>query len=655
VGWGGKLANYPLQRYLLRYLGTYAKTQELTPITHQNRKHIKRQDPSNITPTMENEEENINHDLLGGLVELEMERLTAIGPTIINPSGEDVVPGSSDDPVMLAGSEEVQAAGIHLDWGEYYVPDEYIDSEEDDSSEIEEAYEPNKEEIKAELKNAKAELCAVLRDEVAAKTDIIYEDETQTTAPSNPSLMGLPDSVLEHVLHYSVDSPFDIIRIETVCKRVHKLTTCHDFWKRHTYKKRRKFRRMSTRKGACKSMAMHHIIKYQRQDTNIIKDVLSEANEVRFAHIFRTMSANVMRRMNHVGPEAQCILRGDTIGYICELLQGYMIRRLEEAFLLRSQTVLPQDWAKVKQGHYGGYEVTRRDIEFAFQGLSPFMPFSCQKPVKCNVSTIEHKMGASAYGCSCGISSSSGILWQWPLDDCRDTLPPEAGRRIIRRLAYRAGIPEMTNEAFVLAEAELLHALGVLLVDAYESSVELSKKSTLLKEDEEIVYNQPSYGALDIFKFPPPPFWKTGDGDKIYTVVPGQIRAAAERRGIEPCNVYGDAGVFWVTTPGFTLEEEMDIEESYYYEFRSHYEDVMMDDQVGTDEDECNASIDEESEESDSAAEASTDGDKNNDCGDDIDDKSNIDIDSDESWADNNSTAYDSEDLMEIESINSLN
>jgi hypothetical protein len=64
---------------------------------------------------MENEEERIDHDLLGGLVELEMERISEIGPTIVNLSGDEVVPGSSDDPVMLGGSEEVEAAGIHLD------------------------------------------------------------------------------------------------------------------------------------------------------------------------------------------------------------------------------------------------------------------------------------------------------------------------------------------------------------------------------------------------------------------------------------------------------------------------------------------------------------------------------------------------------------
>jgi hypothetical protein len=474
--------------------------------------------------------------------------------TIVNLSGDEVVPGSSDDPVMFGGSEEVEEAGIHLDWGEYYVPDEYIDSEEDESS-IEEASEANDEEIENE--HIAAELCAVNHD-LTDIIDINYEDDTEATAPSDPSLMGLPDSLLEHVFHYSVENAFDIIRIETVCKRVRKLTLRDEFWKRHKFLEigddndgdRKVYRQ--TREQACKALVLNTIKEMQEEHSNIIMDVLDALKEECFADIFRTLSANIMSRMNHLGPEVQCILRGDTIGYICELLQEYMICRLQEACYLSLYA-----WS---------FPVRKDDIEFAFQGLSPYVPFSCQIPVKCNIATNEHKKSTASHGCSCGISSSSGIVWQWPLDDCGDILPSEAGRRIIRRLAYRAGICEMTNEAFVLAETELLHALGVLLVDAYESSVELSKKTLLLKEGEETGYNQP-HGAFDIFKFPPPPFWKTGDGDEIYTVVPGQIRAAAERRGIQPCNVYGDADALWVTTSGFTMEEEMDIEESYYYEF----------------------------------------------------------------------------------------
>lgn len=68
--------------------------------------------------------------------------------------------------------------------------------------------------------------------------------------------------------------------------------------------------------------------------------------------------------------------------------------------------------------------------------------------------------------------------------------------------------------------------------------------------------------SVDMFEVPPPPMF-TPSGETIYTIVPGQIRAAAIRRNISPCHVYGDT---WVASPGFTVEEEKDIEKSYYYE-----------------------------------------------------------------------------------------
>ena len=44
----------------------------------------------------------------------------------------------------------------------------------------------------------------------------------------------------------------------------------------------------------------------------------------------------------------------------------------------------------------------------------------------------------------------------------------------------------MSNDAFILAEAEMLHALGVLLVSAYESSVEKAKTTQLLGAEDEL-------------------------------------------------------------------------------------------------------------------------------------------------------------------------
>ena len=77
--------------------------------------------------------------------------------------------------------------------------------------------------------------------------------------------------------------------------------------------------------------------------------------------------------------------------------------------------------------------------------------------------------------CNVAMRRDGETVWRWPDDDCHDALPGKTHRRIIRKLTYRAKINEMTNGAFVLAKAEMLHAMGNLLADAYDSSVAMAK------------------------------------------------------------------------------------------------------------------------------------------------------------------------------------
>jgi hypothetical protein len=158
-------------------------------------------------------------------------------------------------------------------------------------------------------------------------------------------------------------------------------------------------------------------------------------------------------------------------------------------------------------------------------------------------------------------------LWRWPENDCRDLLQPGDGRRIIRRLAYKAGIVQMTSGLFEVAEAELLHTLGILLVEAYESSVEMAEHAQFLEPDGELTYGINLPGSVDMFQTPPPPFCESSEDHsnaddaediehenerKLYTIVPGQISAAAKKRGIRPHHVYG-------------FFSEGEVEEAYYY------------------------------------------------------------------------------------------
>ena len=286
--------------------------------------------------------------------------------------------------------------------------------------------------------------------------------------------------------------------------------------------------------------------------------------------------------MTHFGPEAHFRLRGDTIGYIVELLQGYMVDRFNAVFLLamhRQGSNIEED---TRRPGFPRRVVQKDDIVLAFRRQTAlFNQFlsSCysSNQTSCDVSAGYHGQVESPIDCSCSLPSSSGIVWRWPLDNCHDVLPAEAGRRIIRRLTYFANISEMSNEAFILAEAELLHALGGLLVSAYESCVDIEKtrKTQLLGVEEELTVrckHIPSW----MFKSSPPPFYPKPvddypddhpDDAVVYTIVPGQIETAAEQRDITPRKVYGET---WVAILGFSPEEEKKTERSYYYKETFH-------------------------------------------------------------------------------------
>ena len=475
--------------------------------------------------------------------------------------------------VSYKDPELYEGTGIGLDWGEYYVADDEmssIDEESSLSSFEEEAEEISDEKLKEEEKQAVS--LAVNINTSQEPSAINFDQLDNNVKPCSPNLMGMPDIILEKILHYSTDyfrQPSEVCVLELVCKRIRRLTTSEDFWLRT---------RKIPRNAAANVWGLRMIRKYQKGAWPcIILNVLRGDGSECVAGTFRTLSADILSRMNHIGPEAHFRLRGDTIGYICELLQGFMIDRLDMAMYLAIHRLGRRAMKVVGEDGVTRCAVQRDDIKLAFQ-KDMFGPFFCgfspQRPPRCNVASRVHGRG-TALDCSCSLPSSSGIIWKWPIDNCHDILPPEAGRRIIRILAYQAGIVKMSNEAFALAEAELLHALGVLLVSAYESSVIMSKTTQLLGEDDELAYDEPTV-SIDMFRAPPPPFQNE---QLVYTLVPGQIRAAAEDRDITPSSVYGAE---WVASSGFTKEEEEETERSYYYkDNKSSNEDDESEDVEG--------------------------------------------------------------------------
>ena len=89
--------------------------------------------------------------------------------------------------------------------------------------------------------------------------------------------------------------------------------------------------------------------------------------------------------------------------------------------------------------------------------------------------------------------------------------------------------------------------------------------------------------CVNIFKVPPPPFVVKDPSDgseshKIYTIVPGQIAAAARRRQLRPCQLYGGFSSY----NSDTTSDTWGVEESFYYK---PYDEDHSDSDSSDDED----------------------------------------------------------------------
>ena len=203
----------------------------------------------------------------------------------------------------------------------------------------------------------------------------------------------------------------------------------------------------------------------------------------------------------------------------------------------------------------------------------------------------DHDKDADRTTSSCLCPSSDGTEWCWPDDDClsEDILSAELRYKIVRRLAYRAGVVGITAAALELVAAELLHLLGVLVIDAFEMSRK-TDYSQAFPNQTRVRYGTPGDG-IDVFSVPPPPTpivnGKGDAGGQKYTIVPGQIKSAAIQRlqgkGQEVNgNVYGS---WWISTPD---SDDSCRERERYQESLLYFQST---DQGSSDDEEDNAEL----------------------------------------------------------------
>mmetsp|Transcript_853 Transcript_853/g.1479 ORF Transcript_853/g.1479 Transcript_853/m.1479 type:complete len:109 (+) Transcript_853:828-1154(+) len=81
-------------------------------------------------------------------------------------------------------------------------------------------------------------------------------------------------------------------------------------------------------------------------------------------------------------------------------------------------------------------------------------------------------------------------------------MPVEARRKVVRKLAYLAGVVRLSGEVYDLVSAELLNLLDVLIVDAFEASKDIDYAGVTSCQARKAQYGNPGSG-IDMYNIPP--------------------------------------------------------------------------------------------------------------------------------------------------------
>jgi hypothetical protein len=341
------------------------------------------------------------------------------------------------------------------------------------------------------------------------------------------SFETIPDESLQHILYFLRNAQ-DFRSCELTCKQMQRIVRRDDQWK---YCGGNWIGGLTTdRDRACVHENLGRIRETQetqRKDTSM--DVIVGTLGVNGLKklICDTIQCCLPVRLK--GPHAY-FLRGDTLAVIVEAVQFYMTEQLD-----RANTVC--------------IHRMRENDEY------PEMSFDDYRLAEMLLLGVQMPYLSTNFGTYCLERDwrNNSIDWRNnSIDDFPDAmtlLGRSARDKIIRNLAFRAGVVKMTSIVYDLAWQSLVQLIVVLVAPACIELVERSDFESGRKR---------SLDTTDMRMVPPPNPVQAG-GIVLHTPVPRQIQDAASRLGIG--RVYGD---YWLVCEGSTQEEEIAAAEAQY-------------------------------------------------------------------------------------------
>ena len=367
-----------------------------------------------------------------------------------------------------------------------------------------------------------------------------------------PNLNTMPEEVLLRLLQYVDDTHAhrNILALERTCRVFRTMLQDDNIWALFSQSQCDEHEEYdyppTNRDRAFLKMTIDNIQKYQDGADNLLLKYLGGVDGV------RSLTGKLLEAMSNPDeyedfPKRLCI-SGDAIEYLVEVIQCNVIDGLVRALLLAVEMLRSGD----------GYPiVTRRNVRLLG---------SC-----CNIDLGYH-VCTRMFRPMMSILDSS--LWKWPEHDCLgdEFLGEEERQKLVRALAYRAGIAKMSGDAFSFISTVILHEMAVLMSYAADMcDGDIEDACTIM-----VAADVTDDEMLSLVRSVPLPT------EVKLVITPHQIKDAAEFMGMQPI-LFGFAcsGVEWVEGDDaeyFTEDSESD--DTFDFEFESDLESDESDSEL---------------------------------------------------------------------------
>lgn len=369
----------------------------------------------------------------------------------------------------------------------------------------------------------------------------------ETDDCGEPSLDKLPIEIKKHILRY-VSDPRSFLALERTCRSLRNVLASDQVWR--TCPQALRGPGNSHRDRALIAVVLNEIREHQgktfpspedldRNDdekgrrsgatgTNYLADVLG-------ADGFRYLVQSIFDELRVKKDEKFAFfIRGDSVALWSEIIQKYICTKLEKAVLLATHTS-----SKAQTSVYP--QVTLRDLEILEE--MQFLDGESRLASQCKL-FARHHINELRLSCPRLVKQVPSLF------------------KIVRLIAYRAGVVKMTDAAFDSIVADLLRIVIMILDHVWETTTPFLDANYqdrwLVSADE----------TIDMYNSPPPLHLENPqvvDAELqrlIVTIVPRQIIDHAELLGQSRDNkVYGAT---WIASEGKTVEEEIAKAELQY-------------------------------------------------------------------------------------------